>query len=328
MKEIKTPPLNLWLVMYVFYAGLTRNSTEFVSRFPYRVGIVTFMVFPELLKSDEGAADKVRVLAEDPFFDLLEVGLIRDSEWGRLTDFIKGLGRRVDFALGLQPEVLVRGYNPSSLARDERKRAEEILVKAVDVAGSRGMKAVALCSGPVVEEGKVGKAIQAFIKTVSAIAERASKYGMPVYIETFDVVWDKKRLVGKLDVASRVIEGVRRNYGNVYILWDLSHAPLLGEKPEDLKQYSDLIGHIHIGCTKRVNGKLYDWHPGFYRPGAINTERDVAKLIEVLSDIGYRGAVSFEVKPEEGQHPLEVVNAAKAVLLRAYQLYLEGRYFK
>ncbi|RLG85090.1 MAG: hypothetical protein DRO18_06320, partial [Thermoprotei archaeon] len=160
--------------------------------------------------------------------------------------------------------------------------------------------------------------------TLSSLAERASKYDLPVYVETFDYQWDKKRLLGPIDFSAKVIEKVRESFKNVYLMRDLSHGPLLNEKPEDLKSYADLIGHIHIGCAKKVNDKLYDWHPGFYRPGAINNEYDVAKLLSVLHDIKYRGAVSFEVKPEEGQNPLEVVSAAKAVLLRAFQIFLEG----
>ncbi len=308
----------------MFYASITKHGVELVSRFPFRVGIVVFMAFPELLKSDEGAADKTYTLAEDPFFDLLEVAHMGDAEWARLSDLLKKLGRDVDLALGLQPEVLIRGYNPSSPNEDERRRAEEHLVRLTRVACSRGMKAVALCSGPTVPEGERERAIEALEKTLSAVAEEAGKCGIPVYLETFDVVWDKKRLIGNLPIASKVVEDVRASHSNVYILWDLSHAPMLGESPEDLRHYADLIGHIHIGCTKKIGDRMYDWHPGFYRPGAINDERDVAKLLEVLIDMGYRGAVSFEVKPEEGQEPMEVVHAAKSVLMRAYQIYLEG----
>lgn len=310
----------------MFHVSLQKNSFEIISKFPYKVGIVTFMVFPELLKSDEGSADKIKVLLEDPFFDLYEVALMRDSEWEKLVGYVKQLKRPVNFALGLQPEILVRKFNPNALIEEERKKAEEVLIEGVKKAIERNIQAVALCSGPVVKERE--KAIQALLKTLTKLAEVTSKHNIKLFLETFDVEWDKKRLVGPLDIASKVIEEVRRNYKNAYLMWDLSHAPLLNEKPEDLKTYADLIGHIHIGCAKKVNDKLYDWHPGFYRPGAINTEYDVAKLLEVLSDIGYKGAVSFEVKPEEGQHPLEVVHAAKSVLVRAYQIFLEGKVIK
>ena len=185
------------------------------------------------------------------------------------------------------------------------------------------MKAVALCSGPNVEGADREKAIEAMVKTLRELAEEASKYGMPVYLETFDYQWDKKRLVGPIDLAAKIVERARETHRNVYLMWDLSHGPLLNEDPEVLKSYPDLIGHIHIGCAKKVDGKLYDWHPGFYRPGALNTEHDVAKLLEVLKDIGYRGAISFEIKPEGDQSPYEILNAAKGVLLRAFQLVLE-----
>jgi len=308
----------------MMYVGISKKGIELTTKFPYKVGIVVFMVFPELLKSDEGFADKAKVLAEDPFFDLLEVSLVSDEEWRKFSSYLSSLGREVDVALGLQPEVLVRKYNPSAVNEDERRKAEEVLVRGAEVAGKRGMKAVALCSGPNVEGDLRDKAIKSLVKTLTAIAEKASEYGLPVFVETFDYKWDKKRLLGPIDLSAKVIEEVRASYKNVYLMWDLSHGPLLNEKPEVLKSYSDLIGHIHIGCAKKVDDKLYDWHPGFYRPGAINTEKDVAELLQVLHDMKYRGAVSFEVKPEEGQHPLEVVNAAKAVLLRAYQIFLEG----
>ncbi len=304
-------------MLYVF---TKKKGIEVITRFPWRIGIVTFMVFPELLKSDEGAGDKIKLLAEDPYFDLLEVAPMRDSEWEKLKMFRD----EKEFALALQPEVLVRGRNPNALDESERKSVVEQFIKEIRIAGERGYKAVALCSGPNVSEAEKERAIESLVKTLRDLAEEASKYGMPVYLETFDYQWDKKRLIGPIDLAVKVIEKVRETHKNVYIMWDLSHGPLLNEDPEILKSYPDFIGHIHIGCAKKVDDKLYDWHPGFYRPGALNTEKDVAKLLAVLHDIGYRGAVSFEVKPEEGQNPFEVVYTAKAVLLRAYQLYLES----
>ncbi len=308
----------------MFYTTIEKKNIEIISKFPYKVGIVVFMAFPELSKSDEGAAEKIKILVDDKFFDLLELPWINDTEWNKLKEYVEKTGRRIDFSMGLQLQVLVQKYNPSAVNEEERKKAEEVLVKGVEVAGKRGMKAVALCSGPYVEAEK-DKAVQAFIKTVSAMAKKALEYNIPIFVETFDYQWDKKRLLGPIDFSAKVVEEIRASYKNVYLMWDLSHGPLLGEKPEDIKPYADLLGHIHIGCAKKVGDKLYDWHPGFYRPGALNTEKDVAKLLEVLHDIKYRGAVSFEVKPEEGQHPLEVVNAAKGVLIRAYEIFLESR---
>uniref|UniRef100_A0A7J3QDE1 Xylose isomerase-like TIM barrel domain-containing protein n=1 Tax=Ignisphaera aggregans TaxID=334771 RepID=A0A7J3QDE1_9CREN len=145
-----------------------------------------------------------------------------------------------------------------------------------------------------------------------------------MFLETFDVTWDRKRIAGYLHETVKIVERVRESVGNIYIMWDLSHAPLLNEDPEILKSYPEFIGHIHIGCGKKVDDKLLDTHPGFYRPGAINTENDVAKLLRVLHDMDYKGSISFEIRPEQDQDPFEVLNAGKGVLLRAFQLYLDS----
>ena len=309
----------------MFYAGIYLDGAEVAARFPYSIGIVTFMAYPSLLKSDEGASRLIRKLIDDPFFDLLELPPVSVGEWQGISEAASKSGRRVSFALGMQPEILVRGLNPSSLVEEERREAEERLVALAGEACSRGYTGVALCSGPNVPEADRGRALESFKKTVSAIAEKAGECGIPVYIETFDTDVDKKRLIGRLDLAARLVDELRGSHGNVYILWDLSHAPLLGEKPEDLRGYADLIGHVHIGAAKMVEGRLYDYHPGFHRPGAVNDERDVAALLSVLHDVSYRGAISFEVKPEEGQLSEEVIASSKAILVRAFQLFLEGR---
>ncbi len=304
----------------MLYAGVIKKGIEIVARFPWKVGVVVFMLYPELLKSDEGAGDKLLEIIHDPFIDLYEVSPMRDEEWKKVAQYV---GYK-SFALALQPEVLIRGVNPNAIDEEERRKASAKLVEEVKRAGERGMVAVALCSGPNVEGANREKAIEALIKTLSELAEAAQAYKMSVYLETFDYDKDKRRLIGPIDLAAKVVERVRQSYPNVYIMWDLSHSPLLNEDPDVLRSYPDLLGHIHIGCAKEVNGKLVDWHPGFYRKGALNTEKEVAKLLAVLNDIGYRGAISFEVKPEADQTPLEVLATAKAVLLHAFQLFLSG----
>ena len=304
----------------MFYTYVPKKDLDVLAKFPYKVGIVTFMAFPDLLQS-ENKAEKLKPVIDDPFFDLLEIPSINDQEWQSIQDYVHSTRGSMNFALGLQPKVL-GGVNPSSTNEEERKKAEEILVNEVEKAGERGIIGVEVCSGPYTEEKE--KAKEAFVKTISTMATKASKYGISIFVETFDASWDKRRLLGPIDFSAKVIEEIRETHNNVYLLWDLGHAPMLNETPEVLRQYGDLIGHIHIGCTKEAGGKLYDRHPGFYRPGAINTEKDVMELLTVLHDIKYKGAIGFEIKPEEGQHPLEVIHTTKSVLMRAFQMYLDS----
>lgn len=307
----------------MLYGCTLKKDIVVVSKFPWDIGIVSFMLFPELMKTSENASEKLRILIEDPFFELLEVMIIDDVEWRKVVEI--NTKYKKSFALGLQPVVLTRGVNPSAVNEEERKKAVETLLAEVKKAGERGYKAVGLCAGPNIDGQERARALEALIKTLVELGSEAKKYNMNVYLETFDIVWDRKRLLGPYAETVKVIEKIRESgVKNVYIMWDLSHAPLLNEDPEVLKSYPEYLGHIHIGCAKKVNDKLLDTHPGFYRPGALNTEKEIAKLLNVLHSIGYKGAISFEVRPEEGQNPLEILNSSKGVLLRAFQLFLEN----
>uniref|UniRef100_A0A7C5XN78 Xylose isomerase-like TIM barrel domain-containing protein n=1 Tax=Ignisphaera aggregans TaxID=334771 RepID=A0A7C5XN78_9CREN len=307
----------------MLYGYTVKNGREIVSRFPWDIGIVAFMIFPELMRIDKGVSDKLKPLIIDPFFDLIEMTPMDDAEWSRVEELNKNYRKR--FALALQPYILTRGMNINAIDEAERSKAVEFIVNEIKRAGLRGMKAVGLCSGPNVEDPEKRKiAIDALVKSLVEIGAEASRYGMKVFLETFDVTWDRKRIAGYLHETVKIVERVRESVGNIYIMWDLSHAPLLNEDPEILKSYPEFIGHIHIGCGKKVGDKLLDTHPGFYRPGAINTENDVAKLLRVLHDMDYKGSISFEIRPEQDQDPFEVLNAGKGVLLRAFQLYLDS----
>jgi len=77
------------VVNQVLYVGVKKGLYEIITKFPYEIGIVVAMIFPELLKSDKGFSDKVRVLIDDPFFDLLEVGLVNENEWEKTINYVK-----------------------------------------------------------------------------------------------------------------------------------------------------------------------------------------------------------------------------------------------
>ncbi len=307
----------------MLYGYTIKDGHEIISRFQWDIGIVAFMIFPDLLQLTKDFNERLRPLITDPFFDLIEMTpIVDDVEWSKVVELNKSYGKK--FALALQPLIINRGINVNAIDETERKKATEIIVSEVRRAGLRGVRAVGMCSGPNIEGPNREAAIEALTKSLIEIGGEASKYDMKVFLETFDTIWDRKRLAGPLPTTVKIIEKVRESVKNVYIMWDLSHAPLLNEDPELLRSYSDFIGHIHIGCGKRVGEKLLDTHPGFYRPGALNTEIEVAKLLRVLHDMGYKGAISFEIKPEQDQNPFEVLNAGKGVLLRAFQLYLDS----
>ena len=294
---------------------MRKAGKEILRPFPWKVGIVGFMAFPETLKN-KGIINAFKNIAYDPFFDLIEFHEIPDEDWDKIRPILEKTG--VKISLALQPDVLINKYNPNDLDEDKRKKAVEIFKKRFEKADERGINTVAMCSGPYPGPNKADESKSALEKTLRELLDFADKFNMDIVLETFDRTFDKKLLLGPLTETAELVRKLRENYDNIGILWDLSHAPMLDEKPENLYNVKDILMHIHIGCTKATKEGYKDWHPGFYRPGAINNINDVKDLLKVLSEINYEGAVSFEVKPEENQLPLEVINSAKGVLYTAY----------
>ena len=304
----------------MFSVRVRRRGLEASYEFPWPVSIVAFMANPRFLKGEE-VEETVRTIASDLFFDMIEVNPLKPEDWNAVERIAEDAGIAV--AVGAQPLVLIEGRNPSSLDEGIRREAVRALMEVVDDAAAHGVASVALCSGPDPGVDRREDARRALLKSLEELADYAEERGVMIVLETFDRDWDKRQLIGPLDEAVEIAKALRREFDNFGLLWDLSHAPMLGERPDDLRRAAPYLAHIHVGCTKRMpSGELRDWHPGFYRPGALNGVEEVMELIRVLNEVGYEYAVGFEVKPEEGQEWLEVVNAAKGVLYTAFARYV------
>jgi sugar phosphate isomerase/epimerase len=296
-------------------AELKRGGLSLSVRFPWKIGIVSIMAFPSMTKGQDELTASLKAIGGDPFFDAVEVPLIPDPQW----DLVKGMLEGKDVARGCQPDLLTKKLDLNSAEGAKRRGAIEYVKLQVEEASKRGLRRLAVCSGP--DPGKGGREVarRLLVDSLKEICSHASQLGVEVLLETFDRDWDKKLLIGPLDEAVQVVEAVGGPAKNIGLMWDLSHAPLLGEGPDDLRGAKHVLKHVHFGCTKQQGEKLLDWHPVFHTKGAINTVHDVAVLFRTLLDIGYEGAVAFEVKPEEQQTSQEVLSMSKGVLLSAFQ---------
>lgn len=301
-----------------FTANLILKELDVHVTFPYGISIVSNMAFPEMVQANDKFLSAVKSIATDPFFDGIEIPKPPDDLWDKVEELVEDEGKVA--ILAGQPEILNRGFNPSNLDEDERKRAIDGLSKMIEDAGAHGVWLVALCSGPDPGAAKRKDAANNMVDSFRQLCEKANGCGVSLLVETFDRTLDKKLLVGPMDEAVKIVGEVRKDYDNIGILWDLSHGPLIGEKPEVLSKAGELLEHIHIGCAERTgSGGLLDHHPGFYSKNAVNTTDDVANLLEVLSDGDYFGFVGFEVKPQDFQTSQEVIGTAKSVLLEGFQ---------
>lgn len=302
----------------MFSVNVRKGPLEASYRFPWNLSLVVFMANPRVASGDPASVKETfEVLIEDGVFRMFEVNLMEESSW-KIASSIIGAGD-VEVAVGLQPLVLSQGVNLSSLKEEERRKSMELIMKALHTSFERGARKVAVCSGrdPGAENREAAK--DALVRSLKELAAEAGKLGITLILETFDREWDRKQLIGPLRDAVEIAREVREHYENFGLMWDLSHAPMLNEKPADLKIAREYLAHIHVGCAKRLpDGRLADTHPGFYRPGSVNGVEEVADLLKVLLEIGYSGYVGFEVKPEEGQTWREPLEVAKGVLVTAF----------
>jgi sugar phosphate isomerase/epimerase len=299
----------------MFSIEIKHHGLEISARFPWKIGIVSFMAFPSMTKGPDELFESIKAISNDSFFDAIEIPLISDLHWDRLKSMLE----EKEIARGCQPDLLTKKLDPNSLDKAKREEATSFIKRQVDECSRRGLKRLAICSGPDPGKEQREEARRLLVQSLKDICSYASHKGLEILLETFDRDWDKKLLIGPLDEAIEVIESVRKTEKNIGLMWDLSHAPLLREKPEDLKRASHVLEHIHIGCAKQLDDKLLDWHPVFYTNGAINTAHDIANLLQTLLDIRYKGIVAFEVKPEEQQTSQQVLDTAKGTLMSAFQ---------
>ena len=303
-----------------FYATAKVGGVEVTARFPWKVGIVVFMAFPETAK-EEGVKEAIATLVRDEFFDELEFQVYREAVWKEIEPILKE--RELLLGAALQLDILTMKLSLNSSNEAERRKTVDHVKRRIEEAAERGITTVALCSGPDPEPERRAEETRLLVNSLKELCEHAKRYGSRIILEAFDREHDKKLLIGPISEAAEIVREVRKEYNNIGLLWDLSHAPMLGESPEVLKDYKDVLYEVHVGCAKKADSGFKDTHPTFYTPGSVNGVEEVARLFKVLLDINYKGVVTLEIKPEPTQTSLGIINNAKGVFLSAFAKVLK-----
>ncbi|HYA21982.1 MAG TPA: TIM barrel protein [Thermoproteota archaeon] len=284
-----------------------------MSKYPFKVGIVHFMAFPETLDGSGPIPETVQVIVDDDFFDLIEISSVKSASVRRtLSSILSSSGKGVVFCGGGN---LIRGkVDLNSLDSSVRKKAVLSAEDLVDEALAYGAKTFVLCSGPDSGPPQRREAKSALIASLSEICDHAGRRTM-VSLESFDRDVDKKRLIGPTREAVELVLETRQRVSNIGLTVDLSHLPLLNEKPSySLGEAKEVLVHSHIGnCMPNA-----DSHPRFGFPGGCNGLNELKEFLQALKSIGYFSRpdpiVSFEVKPTPEEDPKTVIAESKAVL--------------
>lgn len=286
-----------------------------------KVGIVQLMAYLEM-----DTVESIRKIAEDEFFGAIEIATAPEEIRDEVMQIL-GASHLVIGYVG-QPLLLNNKLDLNSLVPQQREAAISIIKGGVDEAYMLGARQLAVLSGPAPAKSKYDQAKELLVDSLSQICSYAqSKGDLGITMEIFDREYDKKCLIGPTPEAVEVAKKVKRNYPNFGLMIDLSHLPLLKEKPDyAVKTAKNYLAHVHIGncILKNKSHPAYgDKHPPFGLAAGENDVEEVRLFLKALMEIGYIGAgkqnvVAFEVKPLAGQNPDVVVANAKRTLMEAW----------
>jgi sugar phosphate isomerase/epimerase len=284
------------------------------------MSIVHFMAFPETGGGQGPVVESVSKIAEDDFFDAIEIAWIADATVRREVRQILEISQlQVGFCA--HPAILSQKLNLNSLDESQRLEAIDQMKELIDQADELGARRFVFLSGPDAGDADREAAIEALIDSIRQMCAYGKEKGIGLTLETFDRRVDKKALIGPVRDAAQVAEAVRADYPDFGLLYDLSHMPILDESPRDMDVIKGYLVHAHVGnCVKAEGRALYgDQHPYFGFPGGVNGVDELAEFIRGLFEIGYLAEdkdpkpwVGFEVKPHgPGQTPELIIANAK-----------------
>jgi sugar phosphate isomerase/epimerase len=291
-----------------------------------KVGLIHFMAYPSTIKGEGPILETIRDIAEDSYFNAIEITWIKDETTRKQAKKILETSHMA-VAYGGQPRLLTTGLNINSLDEQDRQEALKSLKEGIDEAYEMGAKGFAFLSG-VYENNTIEESFQALVLSTRDLCAYAKAKGdMKVILEIFDYDIDKKSLIGPVELAKRYAQEIRKDFDNFGLMVDLSHLPLIRETAKEaILPIKDYIIHAHMGncVVKDKQLDAYgDAHPRFGFPGGENDVDELVEYLRILLEIGFLNEenppiVSFEVKPYGDEESRLVISNAKRTLNEAW----------
>ena len=299
-----------------------------------KLGIVHFMIYPQVMRGEGPIVETARKIAEDPFFSVLEIAPVKDTA---VLAELKQLAASAHMLIGFgaQPGLLINKLNLADLNEDGRRNAVANVKNSIDQAYLVGARILALLDGPNSYPGpeKASAAKDQIVKSLGELCqyaqEKATDYTLWISVENFDRDIEKNSLLGPTAEAAEVVARVKQSHENIGLTVDLSHLPLLHETPmQALSAAASNLIHIHVGNAIMEKGRegYGDQHPGFGVPGSENDVPDLVAYLKALFAIGYFSkkvptpmpVVTFECKPLSFETPEIVIANLKRAWLEAW----------
>lgn len=287
----------------------------------FQVGTIQWMSHPK-----REVIDSIRAIANDDYFDAIEVCRFKDDETRAEAKKILDQSH-LKVCYGAQPRLLGPKLNPNDIDEEGRKKAEATLIEAVDEAEYLGAKGIAFLAGKWQQETKE-LAYDQLLKTTRAVCDYAAKKRMMVELEVFDFDMDKAVLIGPAPYAAKFAADMRTTNNNFGLMVDLSHFPTTYETTQFVvRTLRPYITHFHIGNAVVEKGcEAYgDQHPRFGFPGSANDVEQLLDFFKVIKEEGFFNAkdpyvLSLEVKPWGDEEEDLILANTKRVINRAWAL--------
>ncbi|MCY3801343.1 MAG: TIM barrel protein [Chloroflexi bacterium] len=301
----------------------------------FDLGVILGMMFPETGDGDGPVLERAKQIFEDEFFTILELTRIKDP---KVRQELRAMADVSDTKLGFRAQVpiLNTGQNLAALEEDKRRAGVENVKESLDEALELGCVAFSLMDGrdSYPGEDKKYEAIDALEQSLHEICAhaRASANGgepIPISLEQFDQVVDKKSVIGKTDDAVALTARIRDDYPSFGLLVDQGHLPLLYVQPDEVfRALGDMTFHVDVGnCVRRPGRANFgDTHPRWDFPGGVNGVAETREFLRAMANTGFfdrhsptpRPIVSFEIKPFEGEDPDMVLAGSKRIFQEAW----------
>jgi len=292
------------------------------------LGIVHFKAFPQVVNGEGPVVETLKKIVEDDFWTAVEVGWIKDikvrNEARKLLDI-----SHMKVCYATQPRVFGQKLNLNAFDPAERKRALSGVKSGIDEAYHLGAACVRVLSGKDPGDDKRAEAKKIFADSLKELCRYTKELGdIQLYLKIFDRSIDKESLIGHFQDAADVAEDVYKEFKNFGVLSDLSHFPLLNEKPEEaIPLVMKYPMHFHIGnciMRDRLHPLYGDLQPRFGIPEGELDTADVRNYFKLLLDKKLlnpenKPVLSVEVRPLLAEEYPEVIIAnAKRVIKGAW----------
>jgi sugar phosphate isomerase/epimerase len=295
------------------------------------VGIIHPMIFPETGRGEGPILETVAKIVNDEFFGAIEVSWIK-SEDVRMKVARLLAESHLDIIYSGAPPTLNQKVDLNNLNEAVRRESINLAKKMVDEAIYINARICTLLSGPKPVATEKERATKLLSESLIEICDYAkSKGNLMITLEGFDSEYEKRCLIGPTGEAAALANVVRKNCKNFGLTIDLSHLPLLHEKPEAVAKAGEYLESTHIGncIIKDKSTPAYgDQHPRFGAPNSENDVPELAAFLKTLARMGFfmkktatsKPVISFEVKPQPDESSDAIIANSKRTLLDAWAM--------